>query len=116
MNERVLRALDRINRVRGVRGAMLVSLEDGLVVADSVMDGVKSGAVAALAASLTNRLRKASTAGTAGAPVFVHLQCEQGALLAVPASRGLLVAAVGDAEVNIGLARLEMLRVAEATA
>jgi len=116
VNEKVLRALDRINRVHGMRGAMLVSLEDGLVVADSVMEGVKSTAVAALAASLTNRLKKASEAGGSGAPVFLHLQGETGALLAVPASRGLLVAAVGDAEVNIGLARLEMLRVAEATA
>ena len=110
-------ALDLITRVRGVRGAMLVSAEDGLVIAEQLMEGIKGGAVAALAASLAGRLRRAmETAGT-GASVFWHLQGERGALLVVPggdaAGGGILVVAVAEPDVNIGLVRLELLRAAE---
>ena len=110
-------ALDMITRVRGVRGAMLVSAEDGLVVAEQLMEGIKGSAVAALAASLAGRLRRAMEAAGTGASVFWHLQAEQGALLVVPggASNGnILVVAVTEPDVNIGLVRLELLRAAEA--
>lgn len=109
-------ALERITRVRGVRGAMLVAGDDGLVVAESLMEGVRGNAVAALAASLAKRLRRACEAAGGGGPQFVHLQAEAGTLLAVPAPDGVLVVAVGDHDVNIGLLRLEMRRVAETVA
>ena len=80
------KALDLITRVRGVRGAMLVSAEDGLVVAEQLMEGIKGGAVAALAASLAGRLRRAMEASGTGPSVFWHLQAEQGALLVVPSA------------------------------
>jgi predicted regulator of Ras-like GTPase activity (Roadblock/LC7/MglB family) len=51
-----------------------------------------------------------------GGSMFWHLQCEQGALLLVPNAAGLLVVAVADAEVNVGMVRLELLRVAETVA
>ena len=109
-------SLDRVTRVRGVRGAMLVSTEDGLVIAEQLMEGIKGGAVAALAASLAGRLRRAMEAAGTGTSVFWHLQAEQGALLVVPgdASGGILVVAVAEPDVNIGLVRLELLRAAEA--
>lgn len=110
-------ALDLITRVRGVRGAMLVSTEDGLVVAEQLMEGIKGSAVAALAASLAGRLGRAMEAAGTGASVFWHLQAEQGALLVVPggaANGNLLVVAVTEPDVNIGLVRLELLRAAEA--
>jgi predicted regulator of Ras-like GTPase activity (Roadblock/LC7/MglB family) len=109
-------ALDLITRVRGVRGAMLVSAEDGLVVAEQLMEGIKGSAVAALAASLAGKLRRAMEAAGTGASVFWHLQADQGALLVVPATteRGILVVAVAEPDVNIGLVRLELLRAAEA--
>jgi predicted regulator of Ras-like GTPase activity (Roadblock/LC7/MglB family) len=109
-------ALDLITRVRGVRGAMLVSAEDGLIVAEQLMEGIKGTAVAALAASLAGRLRRAMEAAGTGTSVFWHLQAEQGALLVVPGSGGggILVVAVTEPDVNIGLVRLELLRAAEA--
>jgi len=112
----VSKALDLVTRVRGVRGAMLVSTEDGLVIAEQLMEGIKGGAVAALAASLAGRLRRAMEAAGTGTSVFWHLQAEQGALLVVPgdASGGILVVAVAEPDVNIGLVRLELLRAAEA--
>jgi predicted regulator of Ras-like GTPase activity (Roadblock/LC7/MglB family) len=111
------KALDMITRVRGVRGAMLVSAEDGLIVAEQLMEGIKGAAVAALAASLAGRLRRAMEAAGTGISVFWHLQAEQGALLVVPgseASGNVLVVAVTEPDVNIGLVRLELLRASEA--
>jgi predicted regulator of Ras-like GTPase activity (Roadblock/LC7/MglB family) len=105
--------LDLITRVRGVRGAMLVASDDGLVVAEQLMEGIKGGAVAALAASLAGRLHRAMDAAGIGASVFWHLQAEAGALLVVPAASGVLVVAVAEPDVNIGLVRLELLRGAE---
>jgi len=111
--ERLHPALDRITRVRGVRGAMVVSAEDGLVVADALMEGIRGNAVAALAGSLASRLSRAAAAAGAGAQRFVHLAAEGGALLLLPTSDGLLIVAVTDQHVNVGLARLEMQRAAE---
>jgi predicted regulator of Ras-like GTPase activity (Roadblock/LC7/MglB family) len=113
----VSKQLDLITRVRGVRGAMIVSADDGLVVAEQLMEGIKGGAVAALAASLAGRLRRAMEAAATGTSVFWHLQAEQGALLVVPggnADSAMLVVAVAEPDVNIGLVRLELLRAAEA--
>jgi predicted regulator of Ras-like GTPase activity (Roadblock/LC7/MglB family) len=109
----VSKTLDLVTRVRGVRGAMLVSTEDGLVIAEQLMEGIKGPAVAALAASLAGRLRRAMEAAGTGVAVFWHLQAEQGALLVVPGT-GMLVVAVAEPDVNIGLVRLELLRAAEA--
>ncbi|HKW40836.1 MAG TPA: roadblock/LC7 domain-containing protein [Gemmatimonadales bacterium] len=107
------KALDLITRVRGVRGAMLVSADDGIVVAEQLMEGIKGPALAALAASLTTRLRRAMEAAGLGAGLFWHLQAAQGALLVVPSANGILVVAVAEPDVNVGLVRLELLRGAE---
>src|SRR5207247_1446188 len=107
-------ALDLVTRVRGVRGAMLVSGDDGIVVAEQLMEGIKGSAVAALASSLAARLRRAMEAAGVGASLFWHLQCDQGGLLVVPAPSGVLIVAVAEPDVNVGLVRLELLRAAEA--
>jgi predicted regulator of Ras-like GTPase activity (Roadblock/LC7/MglB family) len=95
---------------------MLVAGDDGLVVAESLMEGVRGNAVAALAASLAKRLRKACEAAGGGLPQFFHLQADGGTLIAVPAPDGVLVVAVAERDVNVGLLRLEMRRVAETVA
>lgn len=106
-------ALEPITRVRGVRGAMIVSATEGIVVAEAVMEGVDAQAVAALAAGLAARLRRATDAAGRSAPVFIHLEAEGGALVAVPGERDLLVVAVTQADVNVGLVRLELRRAAD---
>jgi len=108
--------LDLVTRVRGVRGAMIVSADDGLVVAEQLMEGIQGSAVAALEAGLAGRLRRAMEAAGIGASVFWHLQADQGTLLVVPAASGMLVVAVAEPDVNIGLVRLELLRAGEAIA
>jgi predicted regulator of Ras-like GTPase activity (Roadblock/LC7/MglB family) len=92
---------------------MVVARVDGLVVAEQLMEGIKGGAVAALAASLTGRLQRAMVTAGLGPSQFWHLQGDMGALLVVPAGETLLVVAVTEAEVNVGLVRLELLRAAE---
>lgn len=108
--------LERITRVPGVRGAMLVSVKDGLMVSDHLVEGLKGAAVAALAASLAQRLGRVLVAAGAGEPAFWHLHGSDGALLAVAAPGDLLVVAVTAPDVNAGLVRLELLRAAEAVA
>ncbi|MEE8116589.1 MAG: roadblock/LC7 domain-containing protein [Gemmatimonadales bacterium] len=116
MSFRFVGLLDTITRVRGVHGAMLVAADDGVVVAESLMEGVRGNAVAALAASLVKRLHRAAEASGVGTPYFVHLQAEEGVLLTVPAGDGMVLVVVGEADVNVGLARLEMLRAVEGIA
>ena len=41
-------ALERVTRVPGVRGSLLISATDGLVVAERLMDGIDGRAIAAL--------------------------------------------------------------------
>lgn len=108
------RALDLVTRVRGVRGAMLVAGDEGLVIAEHLMEGIKGTAVAALAASLASKLRRAMEGAGVGASLFWHLQGDAGALLVVPAASGVLVVAVADPDVNVGMVRLELLRAGEA--
>ena len=116
MSARLPDALDRITAVGGVRGAMLVAASDGLVVAEALMEGVRGQALAALGASLASRCHLVAATAEVGDVRFLHLQAERGILLIAPAAGGLLLVAVGSAEMNVGLARLEMLRAAEVIA
>ncbi len=107
------RSLDRITRVHGVRGALVVTSADGLIVADTVMDTVRGEAVAALAASLAVRMARACQAAGVGRQQFLHLQCAGGTLLAMPAGEDVVVVVVGERNLNVGLVRLEMQQAAE---
>jgi predicted regulator of Ras-like GTPase activity (Roadblock/LC7/MglB family) len=89
-------ALERVTRVPGVRGSLLISADDGLVVAERLMDGIDGRAI-----------------GGAGmrAPTFVHLRGNAGSVLAAPGRYDLVLVAVMAPDANLGLARLEMLDV-----
>jgi predicted regulator of Ras-like GTPase activity (Roadblock/LC7/MglB family) len=108
--------LERLCAVRGLRGAVIVSASDGLVVAESLMEGVDGKAVAALAASLVTRLRRAVHAAGRHAPAFVQLAAEHGSVLAAPAGEDLLLVAIAGPDANVGLARLELLSAARTVA
>ncbi len=100
--------LEGITRVPGVRGALVVSAEDGLVVAEASMGDVDGAAVAALAGSLAARLGRAVQALGHPAPRLVHLQARDGGLMTGPAGEGLLLVAVTGPDANIGLLRLAL--------
>jgi len=104
--------LAELTRMPGVRGALVASRDDGLVVADALMENVDGPAVAALAASLTGRMIGVTAALGQPEPISWQLQGSDGMLVAAPAREGLLVVAVADAEVNAGELRLRLLSVA----
>lgn len=113
MSYTLLRSLDRISRVRGVRGSMFVAADDGLPIVHLTMEDVNAKTVAAFAASLARKVSGAAAATDAGRLRFVQMQTEHGVLLVAP-SGDMLVAVVADPAVNVGLARLEMMRALEA--
>jgi predicted regulator of Ras-like GTPase activity (Roadblock/LC7/MglB family) len=102
-------ALAVLTRLPGVRGALIVSREDGLVVADALMEGVDGGAVAALAASLAGRMQGITTALGQPEPVLMHLAGTDGVLVAAPSGDGLLLVAVASTDVNPGELRICLL-------
>jgi predicted regulator of Ras-like GTPase activity (Roadblock/LC7/MglB family) len=102
-------ALEKVTQVPGVRGSLLISADDGLVVAERLMEGIDGRAVAALAGSLVQRLGRATTGAGLQTPTFVHLRGLAGSVLAAPGREDLVLVAVADADVNLGRARLEML-------
>ncbi len=102
-------ALERVTQVPGVRGSLLISVTDGLVVAERLMDGIDGRAIAALAGSLVQRLGRAAAGAGLNIPTFVHLRGNTGSVLAAPASNALVLVALVGLDANLGLARLEML-------
>jgi predicted regulator of Ras-like GTPase activity (Roadblock/LC7/MglB family) len=94
--------------VSGVRGALLFSADDGLVVAEASMSDVDGAATAALAGSFAARLARVTGAIGCAPPRMMLLEAEQGGLMAAPAGEGLLLVAVTDADANIGLLRLAL--------
>jgi predicted regulator of Ras-like GTPase activity (Roadblock/LC7/MglB family) len=114
VTERLRQSLDKITRVRGVRGALLVTGDDGLIVADAVMDSVRGDAVAALGANLATRMAKTCECSGVGSLQFVHLQSVQGTLLVMPLAEEVVLVVIGDKDINVGLVRLEMQGMSEA--
>ena len=108
--------LDRVNRVSGVRGSMVVALDDGLIVEDDLMVGVPGEAVAALVASIFRRARRSVEGAELGGAQFVQVEGDDGLLFAAapPALGDLLLVVVAESWVNVGLVRLEAAKVVEA--
>jgi uncharacterized protein len=102
-------ALERVTQVPGVRGSLLISAGDGLVVAERLMDGIDGRPIAALAASLVQRLARATGCAGMRSPSFVHLRGDSGSVLAAPGPDDLLLVALVEPNANLGLARIEML-------
>ena len=100
--------LSRITRIRGVIGAVVLDSEEGLVVAESIMEGIRVNAVAALTASVYRRISQATRAAGQGTPDFFQMQAEKGILLATPAADGTILAVVGELDVNVGLVKIEI--------
>jgi predicted regulator of Ras-like GTPase activity (Roadblock/LC7/MglB family) len=108
--------LGRVNRVSGVRGSMVVAVEDGLIVEEDLMVGVPGDAVAALVASIFRRARRSVEAASFGAAAFLQVDGDDGLLFAAapPQLGDLLLVVVAESWVNVGLVRLEAAKVVEA--
>ena len=77
--------LEPLTRLRGVRGAMVVAADDGVVVVDALMDGMKGKALAALAAALASRIVELTTKASFGPARFIQLQAAEASPSRVPA-------------------------------
>jgi predicted regulator of Ras-like GTPase activity (Roadblock/LC7/MglB family) len=102
----------RLQRQRGVVGAMLVGIDDGMVIAGDAGSGRDSDTAAALAASLFRRTRAAAADAGLGQASFVRLEADRGHLCATARGDIVIVAVTGDG-INLGRLRLEMLGAAE---
>ncbi|HEV3051355.1 MAG TPA: hypothetical protein VGX50_13665, partial [Longimicrobium sp.] len=107
---------DRVNRITGVRGSMVVAAEDGLIVEEDLMVGVPGPAAAALVASLCRRARRSVQAAEFGSASYLQVEGEEGLLFAAapPQLGDLLLVVIAESWVNVGLVRLEAQKVVEA--
>ncbi len=104
--------LDEVTRIGGVRSALLVSSDDGLVVVESALEDQATEAAAAFAARLGGRLATLTSALRAPPMSVLLLQATAGQLFVVVGGPGLLLVAVTSNEVNIGEVRLALLAAA----
>ncbi len=105
------KALETINRTRGVLGSALVG-NDGILIAAEMTDQQMVDLVSALAASLVDMGNKLGEACGSGAIGQILLEGETGKVLVLPVSLGSLVV-LTTANVNIGLVRVEMRQAAK---
>ena len=102
-----------VTRHRGVTACLVVAEEDGIVVEGTAQIGVDTAAFAALTASLYRKAMRAADAAGFGGVSFCELEAERGRVLAA-GRHGLVVVAVAEPRVNLGLVRVELLRAAGA--
>jgi len=107
--------LDAFSRQRGVQASLAVSARDGIAIESNLQIGQDGTRVAALAASLYAKARKAATAAGLGSTGFLQLEAEAGRLCMLGGDDVILVV-VGDPQANVGLIRMELIRAAEALA
>jgi len=108
--------LEPLVRIRGVRGAVLFSASDGVVVSEALAEDIQSAGVAALAASLVDRVGALADALGRGGMRCLQMHAERGSILVARAPGDLLLALVTGPQTPVGLARLELLRAAEQVA
>jgi predicted regulator of Ras-like GTPase activity (Roadblock/LC7/MglB family) len=101
--------LEELAHQRGVRGGLVVSERDGIVVDAHVHVDVRAPVVAALAASIYRKARLSAGAAGLGNVSYVELAAEHGRLCM--AGRGdLVIVVVADARATAGRLRAVLLR------
>lgn len=115
MNQLFIAAVDRVSRVAGVRGVLLVESEGGVPVISELREGVNETAVAALAASLFRRTGDASETADFGRLNTLQLEADEGHIVAVDAG-DLILVVIAEHDAQLGLVRYEAHRAAESLA
>ncbi|HLB54650.1 MAG TPA: roadblock/LC7 domain-containing protein [Gemmatimonadales bacterium] len=105
--------LEPAAQAAGVLGALVVSRDDGLVVAGALQPKVNGPAVAALAASLARRAQGLTEVLGQPEPLLMELAGNEGTLLAVPARAGLLLVAITARGADLAAVRRQLLGLAE---
>lgn len=112
MSEHYTAALDRLSRVPGVRGAVVVDARAGVPI---LGDGAENAALAALATAVYRRAARASDGARLGGLTALQLEAEQGHIVIAGAAETLVVA-LAEPGAQLGLVRLEARRAAEGLA
>ena len=112
MSDELTAVVERVSRIDGVRGALIVEASAGVPVVAELTEGVAGDAVAALAASLYRRAATATSAATFGGLRSLQLEAEDGHVIVAGAGELLLVV-VAERAAQLGLVRLEAARAAE---
>lgn len=106
-------ALDRLSRVSGVRGALIVETDAGVPVLSELAEGVPGDVIAALASSLFRRTDKAAQSADFGRLRTLQLEADVGHVIVANGGE-MLVVVVADKNAQLGQLRLEAHRAAEA--
>jgi predicted regulator of Ras-like GTPase activity (Roadblock/LC7/MglB family) len=101
-------ALREVTGIAGVLGAVIVSADDGLVVAETAMEEVATADVAALASALITRATRCVAAMKGPPPVTLFLAGDRSALVAVAGRAPLWLVAVARQDAEIGRLRVLM--------
>lgn len=112
MNSEFTRILDGFTRHRGVRASLVVGADDGISIESNLQIGEDGSRVAAIAASMYRKARRAAIAAGLGGTGFMQLEAENGRLCILGGNDYVLVV-VARREANVGMIRMEMLRAAE---
>lgn len=104
--ERWQRLLEDVTAIDGVRGAIVVTAEDGLVVHEAAMEGLETGDVAALASVVVRRAEAIATASGDSEVRLCTLSAEKGIVIAAQGEHGLWLVAVTEPDVELGRLRL----------
>jgi predicted regulator of Ras-like GTPase activity (Roadblock/LC7/MglB family) len=112
MTEHYEFVVSQLERQPGVISAMLVGVDDGLVIAGVGPAGESWEPAAALASSVFRRTRSASADAGLGEANFVRLEADRGHVCAT-AKGDIVLVAVANKNINLGRLRLEMLSAAE---
>ncbi len=106
MLQRWEQLLSDVVAIPGVRGASLISTEDGLVVAEAAMDELDGNDVAALVSALVSRATRVTRAIHAAPPRLVQLAGDGGTLLGMLADEPLWLVAIAEPGAEIGRLRV----------
>lgn len=104
--ERWQEILDRVTGIAGVRGAVVVSSDDGLVVHEASMEELVTEDVAALASAVVGRAGQLLETLDADSVRLCTLTAERGTVVAARGDLGLWLVAVVEPEAELGRLRL----------
>lgn len=104
--DRWTEVLSEVTRVSGVRGAVVVAAEDGLVVHEAAMEGLATPDVAALASAVARRAERIFDALGDDQVRLCSIAGSQGGIVAVQGTQGLWLVAVIEPGAEIGRLRL----------
>lgn len=104
--ERWERMLRDVTSVQGVRGALVITADDGLVVHQAAVEGLDTSDVAALASALVRRSEALATSLGGDTVRLCTLSADRGTLIAARGEAGLWMVAVTEPDAELGRLRL----------